>query len=90
MALGAQRGDILQLVVGRGLLLVAAGIAVGLLAAFGVARLLRTMLFGISSTDPLTFVAVPLTLAAMALLASYVPAFRATRVDPMKALRNAE
>ena len=87
MALGAQRGDILRLVVGRGLLLIGIGVAVGLGASFGVARLLSNLLFGVSPTDPITFVGVPLVLGGMALLASYVPALRATRIDPMRALR---
>jgi putative ABC transport system permease protein len=87
MALGAQRGDILRLVVGRGLLLIGIGVAVGLGASFGVARLLNNLLFGVSPTDPITFVGVPLVLGSMALLASYVPALRATRIDPMRALR---
>jgi predicted permease len=88
MALGAQRGDVLRLVVGQGLLLVAIGLGLGLLAAFGVASLLGTMLFGISSRDPLTFVFVPFLLGAMALAASYLPALRATRIDPVIALRS--
>jgi putative ABC transport system permease protein len=87
MALGAQRRDILRLVVGRGLVLVAIGIAVGLAGAFGVSRLLGNLLFGIAATDAVTFVGVPLLLAAMAAIASYIPAFRATRIDPMLALR---
>jgi putative ABC transport system permease protein len=87
MALGAQRRDILRLVIGQGLLLVGLGIAVGLAGAFGVSRLLSTLLFGISSTDPATFAIVPCVLALMALLASYVPALRATKVDPIRALR---
>ena len=87
MALGAQRRDILRLVVGQGLVLVAAGVGVGLAASFGVARLLSNLLFGISATDPMTFVAVPLILGGMAILASYLPALRATRIDPMRALR---
>ena len=87
MALGAQRRDILRLVVGHGLLLVAVGIAVGLAGAFGVSRLLGHLLFGISSTDPMTFVGVPAALGTMAILASYVPALRATKVDPVIALR---
>ena len=87
MALGAQRTDILRLVVGQGLLLVAIGIAAGLGAAFGVSRLLGNMLFGISSSDMTTFIAVPLILGGMALIASYIPALRATRIDPMTALR---
>jgi len=89
MALGAQPRDILRLVVGQGLVLVAAGIGIGLLAAVGVSSMLRTLLFGISSRDPLTYIAVPLVLGIMALLASYIPALRATRVDPMTALRQA-
>ncbi len=87
MALGARRGDILRLVVGQGLMLIGLGVVVGLAASFGVARLLTNLLFGISSTDPVTFVGVPLLLGSMAILASYVPALRATRIDPMTALR---
>jgi predicted permease len=87
MALGAQRRDILRLVVGGGLTLVVCGIILGLAAALGVSRLMGNLLFGISSTDTLTFVTVPLALATMALVASYVPALRATRIDPIKALR---
>jgi predicted permease len=88
VALGAQRRDILRLVVGHGLLLVGTGIAIGMVGAFGVARLLKTLLFGIPAADPVTFVMVPLALAAMAGLASFLPAFRATKIDPMLALRN--
>lgn len=88
MALGAQRGDILQLVVGHGLRLVAVGLTVGLAASFGLSRLLANLLFGISSTDPATFASVPLILGAMAVVASYLPALRATRIDPSVALRN--
>ena len=88
MALGAQRRDILRLVVGHGLALVGVGIVLGLAAAFGISRLMGSLLFGISATDPLTFVSVPLVLGAMAFVASYLPAFRATRVDPMRALRS--
>lgn len=87
MALGAQGRDILRLVVGHGLVLIGIGVVAGLAASFGVARLLSNMLFGISSTDPVTFVGVPLLLGGMALAASYVPALRATRIDPMRALR---
>ena len=88
MALGAQRSDIMRLVVGHGLQLIAIGIAIGLTASLGLSRLLANLLFGISSTDPTTFVAVPLILGAMAIVASYIPAFRATRLDPSVALRN--
>jgi putative ABC transport system permease protein len=87
MALGAQRTDILRLVVGQGLALVAIGILIGLAAAFGVSRLLGNLLFGISASDATTFVAVPIMLGCMATLASYIPAFRATRIDPIVALR---
>jgi len=87
MALGARPRDILRLVVGQGLLLVGIGLGLGLLAAFGVGSLLGNMLFGISSRDPFTFAVVPLLLGIMALAASYIPALRATRVDPMVALR---
>jgi predicted lysophospholipase L1 biosynthesis ABC-type transport system permease subunit len=88
MALGAQREDILKLVVGHGLRLVAVGITLGLAASFGLSRLLANLLFGISSTDPATFASVPLILGAMAVVASYLPALRATRIDPSVALRN--
>jgi putative ABC transport system permease protein len=88
MALGAQRRDILRLVVGQGVVLIGGGLALGLVGAVGVSQLLSTLLFGISSRDPITFVAVPVALGLMALLASYVPAFRATRIDPVQALRN--
>jgi predicted permease len=87
MALGAQSHHILRLIVGRGLVLVAAGIALGLLASFGVSSMLGSLLFGVSTKDPVTFVTVPLVLGAMAVLASYIPALRATRTDPMLALR---
>ena len=87
MALGAQRFDILRVVVGRGLMLIATGVALGLACSLGVARLLSNLLFGVSSTDPVTFVGVPLVLGGMAVLASYIPALRATRIDPMRALR---
>jgi predicted permease len=87
MALGAGRSEILRLVLGRGLILVCIGVAVGIVAALSVSRLASNLLFGISPMDPLTFLVVPAILAAMAILASYVPAFRATRIDPAIALR---
>jgi ABC-type antimicrobial peptide transport system permease subunit len=87
MALGAGRADVLRLVLGRGLILIAIGVAVGIAAALSVSRLISNLLFGISPFDPVTFVVVPLLLAAMALAASYIPAFRATRIDPAIALR---
>jgi putative ABC transport system permease protein len=88
MALGAQARDILSLVVGQGLMLVAIGLALGLLAAFGVSSLLGTLLFGISSRDPITYISVPILLGLMAVAASYIPARRATKVDPLIALRS--
>ena len=88
MALGAEHRDILALVVGHGFRLIAAGLAVGLLAAFALSRVLSNLLFGISATDAATFTVVPLLLGGMALVASWVPALRATRVAPSVALRN--
>jgi putative ABC transport system permease protein len=87
MALGARGTDVLGMVVRRGMVLVTAGIGVGLIGALALTRLMSSMLYGISSTDPLTFVVIPLVLAAVALGACFVPARRATRVDPMIALR---
>jgi predicted permease len=87
MALGARPRDVLRLVVGQGVLLIGVGIAVGLAAAFLVTRMMADLLFGVSATDPLTFVGTPLVLGAVALAASYFPARRAARVDPMIALR---
>jgi putative ABC transport system permease protein len=79
---------VLALVVRQGLVLTLIGVGIGLLGAFASTRLLRTLLFEVSPTDPATFLAVPLLLGAVALLASYLPARRAARVDPMIALRN--
>jgi putative ABC transport system permease protein len=87
MALGARPRDVLRLVVGQGIVLALVGIAVGLGGAFALTRLMRTLLFDVRPTDPLTFITLPLLLAAVALLASYVPARRATKVDPLVALR---
>jgi len=88
MALGASRSEILRLVLGRGLVLVGGGLATGLAAALAVSRLLSNFLFNVSPSDPVTFVGVPLLLGGMALVASYIPAFRATRIDPAVALRS--
>lgn len=87
MALGAQPGDVLRLVLRQGLGLTLIGVAVGLLAAFGAAQALSGLLFGITATDPLTFTLVPFVLLTVALLACYIPARRATRTDPISALR---
>jgi predicted permease len=88
MALGADRAEIVRLVLGRGLVLVAVGLATGLACALSVSHLVANLLFSVSPVDPLTFIGVPLTLGLMALVASYVPAFRATRIDPAIALRS--
>jgi predicted permease len=88
MALGARPRDVLRLVVGQGLLLVVIGLGIGVIAALGVSSMMTTLLFGISPRDPLTFIAVPILLGTMAIVASYIPALRATRVDPMTALRS--
>lgn len=87
MALGARRADVLRLVVGEGARLVAAGSAVGLAVSLLATRLLASLLFGVTATDPLTFAAVAALLAGVALLAAYLPARRATRLDPNRALR---
>ncbi len=87
IALGATRGDILRLVVGNAMLLTICGIAIGLLASLALSRLMHRLLFGITPTDALTFSSVSLLLAAVALIASFLPARKATRVDPTVALR---
>jgi ABC-type antimicrobial peptide transport system permease subunit len=87
VALGAQTRDVLQLVLGQGVRLILFGLAVGLVVSFALTRVLAGMLFGVTPTDPVTFVAVSLLLAGVALLACYLPARRATKVDPLVALR---
>jgi predicted permease len=87
MALGAQRGKVFQMILGQGVRLAALGITIGIVAAFAAMRLMRSFLYGIGANDPLTFGAVALLLTFIALLACYIPARRATRVDPMVALR---
>jgi putative ABC transport system permease protein len=87
MALGAHPRDVLRLVVGQGMLLTAGGLAIGVGAAYALTRLMSTLLFGVSATDPATFGGVAALLAAVALLASWIPARRASHVDPLIALR---
>jgi len=87
VALGAQPGDVRSLVMKQGGVLVALGIVAGLAAAFALTRLMSSLLFGVAPTDPLTFASVTLILAAVALLACYIPARRATKVDPIQILR---
>jgi putative ABC transport system permease protein len=87
MALGAQKSDVLKLTVGQGLKLVLTGVVFGLVGAFMLTRLMSSLLFGVGATDPTTFVSISLVLIGVALLASYIPARRATRVDPLVALR---
>lgn len=87
IALGAERRDVLRMVAGHGVLLAAIGVAIGLAGAFVLTRLMSSLLFGVSATDPLTFLSAPVFLGAVALAASCVPAYRATKVDPVVALR---
>jgi putative ABC transport system permease protein len=88
LALGAGRTDILRLVLSRGMKMAIAGVAIGLVAAFGLTRLMRSMLFGVGPNDPLTFTGIALMLLLVALLATYLPAHRATKVNPLTALRS--
>jgi putative ABC transport system permease protein len=87
IALGAERGDVLRLVVGQGTVLAVTGVAVGLVGALALTRVMRSLLFGVSATDPLIFAGAALFLAAVAMLASYIPARRAMSVDPTVSLR---
>ncbi len=87
IALGAQGRDILKMIVGQGMVLTLMGVAMGLVVAFALTRMMSSMLYGISATDPLTFISVSLLLAGVALIACFIPARKATKVDPMVALR---
>ncbi|MFN8004948.1 MAG: FtsX-like permease family protein [Acidobacteriota bacterium] len=88
LALGAQTSDLLKLVVGQGLRLVAIGLAIGLLLSFALTRLIASLLFGVSATDPFTFFGIALALIMTSVLACWLPARRATKVDPLQALRH--
>jgi len=87
LALGAQRGDVLRMVLKQGIKLTSAGVTIGLLASLALTRLIKGLLFGVGATDPLTFALAALSLLFVAFLACWMPARRAAKVDPMIALR---
>ena len=87
MAIGAQPSDVFRMILGQGMMLTIAGLIAGLLGAFGLTRLMATMLFGVKPTDPATFAGVALLLTAVALVACYIPGKRATKIDPVDSLR---
>jgi ABC-type antimicrobial peptide transport system permease subunit len=88
MALGARSAQVVRLVLGQGMRTIATGLAIGVVGSFGATRVMRTQLFGVGPNDPVTFVLVPIALAAVAIVACYLPARRASRVDPVVALRS--
>ena len=88
MALGAQRGDVMRLVLAQGGKISAAGIVIGSAASLGLTRLMAKLLYSVSAVDPATFAVVAFVLALIAMVASYIPARRTLRVDPLVALRN--
>ena len=87
LALGARESDVMKLVIGHGMKPALFGMIIGLLASFALTRLIKGLLFGVSATDPATFIVISMTLACVALVACWIPARRATKVDPMVALR---
>ncbi len=87
LALGAQPSAVRKLVIRRGMALTLIGVVIGLIAAFGLTRLIKTLLFEVSATDPVTFVVIAILLAGVSLMACYLPARRATKVDPIIALK---
>jgi putative ABC transport system permease protein len=87
IALGAQVSDVLKMILGQGMAVIGIGMVLGLAASFALVRLLRSLLFGVGENDPLTFVAITLVLLLVALIACYIPARRATKVDPLESLR---
>ena len=88
IALGAQVSDVLKMILAQGMAVIGVGLVLGLVAAFWLMRLLRSLLFGVGENDPVTFVAITLVLFVVALVACYIPARRATKVDPLEALRS--